>query len=251
MISLTIAPQIVHVCNHIIETYQKKLGMLTMTHGTSLGDDEVSMGIMIEKVYNIYSVINENNLDYRFYRQGTDYNIVNKNLIKWISDNHPGAGETYYLECYYTIPDIQEYESEDCPRCLNNGWYVDLMPQSEMYISELSGMNKIVQDFIKMIFTYQSEENLYGTKIVDYAGQVITNLNQTCSEITSILYSAADRYKELQMASMLDGNQLADDEILDHISIDSIEYDEDSGGIYVDLVLFSRSGVQSEVGIGI
>jgi hypothetical protein len=124
------------------------------------------------------------------------------------------------------------------------------MPQSETAISILTGISKIVQDFIKILYTYQ-DENGYGTKIVDYAGQVVVDSNQTCSEIASIIYNATEYYKDLQMSAILDGNNLSDDEILDQAIIDVIEYEEDTGSIYIEIVLYSRSGVQSELGVEI
>ncbi|MDF2841752.1 MAG: hypothetical protein K0R00_178 [Herbinix sp.] len=227
------------------------MSVLEITRNTTSSDDEILSGATLQQIYSVYTIIDEDALNYHFYYKDADYNVINSKYIRWTGTNKPVPGTTYCVECYYIQPDIAEYESDDCPRCLGNGWYVDLMPQSETNITTITGSNKIVQDFIKMIFTYQVEGSSYGTKISDYAGKAVYDINQTCSEVASIFYVAANYYKELQMSSILDGNQLTDDEILESIIINSIEYDEGTGSIYAEVSLRSRSGLESEVGIGI
>lgn len=247
---MSIVPQIVHVCNHVIETHENKLETIELVRGNLNSIDELPFGIVLQKIYSVYTIINSENLDYHFYYKNTDYKVNGTSAIEWISNNKPTSGATYYMECYYILPDISEYEQEDCPRCLGNGWYVDLMPQSETSINELTGASKIVQDFIKIVFTYRFEGESYGTTIVDYVGQTNTDPEQTCSEIASLLSLAGEKYKELQMTSVLDGNLLSDDEILEQMTIESIEYDEEDNGIYAIVSLYSRSGIQTQVGIG-
>lgn len=248
---MALLPQIVHTCNHVVETHEKKIEALPVIRA-ELGDmDQIFGGSNIYDIYSVYKIIDKDNLINYFYHKDADYRKIGKHSIEWIGNNRPAPSEEYYVECYYIKSNIVQYEEEDCPRCMSNGWYVDLMPQSERAVNKLSGANKIVQDFIKILFTYRLDGSNYGTRIVDYAGKVVSDPNQICSEIASVIYSAASKYIDLQLSSVLDGNQLTDDEILDRISVDQIDYDIDTGGVYALVTLYSRSGESREIGAGL
>lgn len=248
---MAIAPQIVHTCDHIIEQRDDRLGTLTLTRNADGMVDGFASGIFVREIYKVYQVINDNTLDYEFYHNRKDFNLSGGRTINWISEHKPTNGTTYYAECKYIMPEIIEYEDIDCPRCIGNGWYVDFLPQSELEVQVVTGMSKVVQDFLKIVFTYRVEGSTYGTKLADYAGMAILDANQISSEIATLFYNAADQYKELQASALLDNNKLTDSELLESISVDSIEYDRESSAFYVFVTLYSQAGESTELVAGI
>lgn len=247
---MTVAPQIIHACNHIVEIYDKRFECIKVQRRDDSFIDEVMAGINVKDIYSIYSVDAVSG-EYKFYNNEFDFIKFGASSIRWISDNCPRPNSEYIVECFYTKQMIKEYDEYDCPRCAGNGWYVDLLPEDETCMNILSGPDKIVQDFIKILFTYKGDEDNYGTRIADYVGTIIDDPTLLCSQIASIIYEAANQYMNIQSDSIMSGVELNDDEILDNISVDRIEYDEYNNGVYALITLFSRSGESRKAGIGI
>lgn len=247
---MTIAPQIVHICDHIIETHEAKCTTLKVVRGSGSEVDRFPPGASVKKIFSVYRVDNAETLENTFYQPIIEYSLIN-NSVKWGSGTGPDTGTEYCVDVYLVQSRIEEYISEDCPRCNGNGWYADLMAQSEKNIDRLAGISKIVQDFIKILFTYREDGGTYGTKLLDLIGQEVTDENQLTSEVASMIVNAGNKYKELQSSSIVDGNNLDDDEILDKVIIGDISFDPANGGVYVLVRLYSRDGTMRELGVGV
>ena len=230
-----ITPQVVHVCNHIIEKQEIVSDAITAVRSEASTTDQLMVGVAIRHVQ---SVFQENT----FYFEGADWRMAGANSLQWLpGGNQPLSGTEYSVECLYARNTLEEWDDEVCPRCETNGWYVDILPGEKTEITHLRGISKIVQDIIKMIFTYRVEGN-YGTRITDYVGAPMNKPEQVMSEVAAIVAGAATRYRQIQADALARGIKLPGDDLLDRLVIHSVQHDKEGGGILIDATVYNQSG---------
>lgn len=224
--------QIIYVCDHTVNqiTEEYKTDILNINTDNTL---KVPVGSIVEIIY-VYEIIN-NAIEY-FY-QDIDFTFAN-NTLTWIGNKPQNQ---YYVEYFLKTRIIKTYDIDDCPLCNGNGWYVDLTDISAQRINKVSGMSKLVQDFIKLLLTETTDDG-YGTDLIKLSGQEIYDWQITQQRIFDIIKEAENKYKQIQAMSIGAQYQLSDEELLSQVIVEDIIYDEEFSGFYVSLVLISVAG---------
>ena len=245
---MSVGMRIVYTCNHVIENIRQEVKIIEVTRREGLLDDVLSSGKILS-VDSVYTVNKDTSKSFLYENIHYTHNLKQ---IEWIpSPDIPDFGEKYFVECLVELRTVEQYDDEECPRCMGNGWFCSLT-ESKEYTERFYGVNKMVQEYIKCIFTRRSSnEGSYGTDILDYIGKNVGANNAYVTEIALMVKDAENQCKAAQSESILNGDYLSDDEILEKVTVIQIYFDEDTSGIITDIRLESRSGIHKNIAIGV
>jgi hypothetical protein len=237
---------IVHQCDHVIDSTTRKATTILASRATGQDYDIVcGPGTYLADIYNVYTE-NQSTGERTYYFENADFDRFTNDKLKWrVSDTSakvPSDGETYMIDCITVKREIIQYPQDSCPRCNGNAWYVDLSNGRSM--SKVTSMDKIVQDFMKLLLT-DSEDNpgldsMIGAEIKDAGGDI--------DEMVSFIKSCESRYMANQTEISRDV-ELQSDEILDKVVISDIEYDSGDNSYYIAIMLMSAAGQIYEVNL--
>lgn len=235
-----IEQKIIFGCDHIINTL-KRMSVLIDVVKTSLDTERLIQTGNISEVFYVYQI--QDSLPVSNYRNGIDY-VVNGNSITWISSHRPAIGSNYSCEVMMINRTVLDYSKDvaNCERCFGQGWYVDMLTSDLRLIAKSQGLEKLVQDYIKILYTITRDDG-YGTNLLTLSGNNVMNEEIYLSEISSEINSAALQLREIQGAMILDGKYVLDPkETLSEVEIISTEYFRDEGRAYVKMRLISEAG---------
>lgn len=243
---MAVGMRIVYTCDHIVENVYTEVKIIQVKKSNTLTDSLLFAGDILS-VENVY----QGEEDPVFFYENINYTFTSKE-IKWIpSPDMPSFDSDYYVECLVKLRSLEQFEDLECPRCMGNSWYCSLTESRES-TGRFFGVNKMVQEFIKCIFTRRSSNGgTYGTHILDYIGKNVSADNSYITEIGLMIKDAERQCKNIQNDSIINGDFLSNDEILEKSSILRIYFDESNSGIIADIQLSSKSGVHKNIAIGV
>lgn len=229
---MTQAPKIIHPCNHLIVQKTRKYGDIQMVKSNNLYDN-IPRNIKINRIDKVKS------LDGKIYKKGHHYTqSISQDIIEWInSEGVPLEGENYIVSASYIYTSSTKYPVNECPRCNGNGWYSSIT-DSEGQMSFVSGAQKLIQDFIKVINTEDNGE--YGSNIRDILGENMYSEVDINNRIASSISECQEYLINKQNDEIANGVELDDSEILDHIEVRQIYFARQECAYVISLVIFNK-----------
>lgn len=234
-----IEQKIIFGCNHIISSLKKQSVLFDVIRDASDLTDKITRSGIISDVFYVYQTNTGNNATIT-YRSGVDYTFSDNN-ITWISNHRPVNDTTYSCEVWLNKRTISDYSENPqlCERCYGQGWYVDMMPSSHNRLEIAAGINKLVQDFIKILYTRKQDDG-YGTNLLDMAGTTVYDEDSFLADISTELTSAALQLENIQAAILAENSSaLTLAETLSSMEVNSMEFDKEDGAVYFSITLTS------------
>lgn len=239
-------PKVVYSCNHLIDIIQNTPVIGEKIKGSSDYDIICDNGT-IHSVQNVYTF--DLNDDPIFYIEGIDFVVFEYNQFQWMSSNRPALNQHFFIEFVNLVRNVKEYTLEICPRCGGNAWYVGLFENNGSIVRKMTGINKLVQDFVKILLTYKADG--YGSTLLDVPGMNISNEGTLTSAVLTNIYECEDKYKQIQLSDISSGSQLSNEEKLKNIILNEIDINIDIGAIFVSITIVSEAGKASTANFSI
>jgi hypothetical protein len=200
----------------------------------------------INNIYSIYYVDAATGKTIYYY-EGSDFKIVGPNLIQWITGGKsPLPAALYKVEYLKSIKTIIQYSQEKCSKCNGMGWYVDITNKTGATMNKVTGIDRITQDFIKLLLTEKTDGSF---DIYSICGK--ENYGNTNDEIASYIKECETSYlqRQTQMVSII--TNVEDKDLLKKVIINEIEYDKELNGYFVSITLLTNGGTTTNVGLKI
>ena len=176
----------------------------------------------------------------------TDVEFAQTISIRWHIDNPPSM---YLITLGYTRVVNKLYDENECPRCGGEGWYVGIFENGNINPSSVSGGNKLVQSFLKYIYTKKLASG-YGSRITGIPGKYSMNdVEMINAEVQSELMSFKDYYTDKISAAVLNGKKVEDSEKLVSQTVSNIEIDEENKAIKVTVTFSTKDGSLGSVNL--
>jgi hypothetical protein len=239
------AVKIINTCNHIVDEINNEIKLDNITRNGSQEFDMICPEYMIVYIDSVYQILNDGS--FKIYYQDIDFIKYTTNKIKWISANLPQTGSTYYIEYQRSKREIKQYPQEDCPKCLGNGWHVRLTDDNDIKINTVTGFDKLVQDFIKILLTEKIDG--YGSSMQDMLGQEIHDVNEFTRSIVNMVFQCETQYKAIQAELFNSGVQLDPLEKLNSVITTDCEYDSDFSSFFLSIIIVNESNKRAEVSL--
>lgn len=203
---------------------------------------EISLIYHIDKIFYVYTGANTES-----YINGVDYILDpdRPNSIKWLTVNKPDR--TYYCEALVRYRYVKNFveDPQNCERCNGMGWYVSPMSTAYQRFETAENVTKLVQDYIKIVYTKYDESTQYGCDILDYVGREVVDERSFTTDVCMELEYAAERLKTLQQNGVDNGDEYTDEELLSEIEINETEYDKEAMGLYINMTIYSVAGTSA------
>lgn len=231
---MAVEPRILYKCNHIIDSKELKYGKIELIRNTKNYPDSPTSNIKILRVDRVYKGDIEYTLNVHYTQK------LSVNTLEWVdgADNTPKVGEKYNIECLYTIVTTAQYDIDDCPRCLGNAWYINIFNEGK--IESYTGINKLVQDVVKALFTDRAND--YGSTIKDLVSQNIYSETDLEVSISTIITECQEQIKTQQSEQLSNGCTLDDSEILNRLTITNMIFVREEMMCYVTIEINNLSG---------
>jgi hypothetical protein len=232
--------KVLHLCDHVVKEEKFEDIQKSISRNTEGGDDKITTK-EIESVK--FVLFNDS---YLF----DGYHLKAKNqTVEWIGDDSivPQPGETYSI--YYTEKESTNrgFPELSCPKCSGKGWYVDSITPENEALSKATGVDKLVQDFIKTLLTNSLHYD-YGTNLVSLIGKVHSK-EDVSSKIKMAIREAEEIIKRSQYELSLENTELTDEETLRLVSIDDIYVNQSGDGYYVKITLYTKKNLSVSIGL--
>jgi Cu2+-containing amine oxidase len=120
-----------------------------------------------------------------------------------------------------------------------------MMPNGYRRLEMARGINKLVQDYIKILYTRKQDDG-YGTYLIDLSGTTVYDEDQFLTDIATELTSAALQLEKIQAALLAENEDaLTKEETLSSVEVISMEYDKEDCAVYVSITLTSLASDSS------
>lgn len=233
--------QLIYICKHIITDAVNTYSTDIITRNYNSDTDIICSGFIIGNIYCVYSA-GENGKK-KYYYENIDFKKVASDTIIWIGVK-PADNVLYTIEYIKIKKTIITYTQKDCPQCNGNGWYVDLMSVSDSNMAIVTGPDKIIQDFIKLLLTDSTDGTVDITTVMK-----ATSTSEIIQDISNFVKKCEDTYIDRQLLIISGGISLSDSETLIGIDINEIDYDKDLCAYYVSLTIKTKSGETIDIGL--
>lgn len=236
---MSVTPKVIFNCDHITIDRVKTYGQIEMLRDLSGGfPDKVPANISIVRIDEITDIAED-----RVYSKGIDFEQnVSNDIIEWINpSNNPVPGEKYLVTASYLKTVVSKRSTESCDRCGGNGWYVDIFGGGDNSIPMVKGESKLLQDFIKVMFTEKSADG-YGSNINDALASNVYNEVDLGLKISTSVNDCCDQIKESQKEHLNSGLSISQEEALDSIEINQILFVREEGACYISLKIINGAG---------
>lgn len=234
---MSVSPRVIYSCDHIIVDKVREYGDIEMVRNEMIGFPDkvhpnISM-IRIDEIMNHDKTIGySKNVDYQ-QKTSTD-------IIEWIGTTGvPKRGEKYFIRGLYMKTSLRKESAETCDRCCGNGWYVDIFHQENNFI--VTGEEKLIQDFIKVLFTEKQSDG-YGSTIRDILAENIYNEVDLGLQISNVIKDCEDQIKSAQRTNINNGISLPSNEALSEISIKKVVFSREENACYVSIAIINGTG---------
>jgi hypothetical protein len=239
------AARIINNCNHIVDEVSVEVKLDSVTRDSSQEYDILCPDYTIVYIGSVYQILDEGG--FKIYYENIDFVKYTTNKIKWISINQPQHASTYYVEYERSKHQIKEYAQEDCPKCMGNGWHVRLTDDNDIKIGTVTGFEKLVQDFIKLLLTEKLDG--YGSTMHQMLGQEIYSLDEFTRSIVNMVYECEMQYKAIQAELFNSGVELDSSERLSSVITTDCEYDSDFSSFFLSIIIVNESNSHAEVSL--
>ena len=111
----------------------------------------------------------------------------------------------------------------NCPRCLSNGYYYDILINQDGLIDQVQGVSKLGQELEKITITQIGENTFhisYGTIVNEVFGELTVPGREAL--LRQSIIAAVYRLKTLQQLELENGGQFPSSELIDRI--DKIDF---------------------------
>lgn len=235
---MSITLKVVHTCSHIVPTTTNTKESITFLKSSS------SIDIFKDATIGRIEYIKHNG---KLYFPNQHFKLSGVNQIYWAVSNRPAEGETLVMNFYSEKTLSQSYESENCPRCLGNGWYVSVA-SSDLAIELATGLDKLIQDFLKILLT-DSRYYVSGTSLASVVGEIIRSDTDVASMISTAIREAETKLKRIQYEMLLDSKEVSDSELLRSVTIDEVTRLDSNDGYYIMLTLINEESYAVSIGV--
>ena len=238
-----VSQKIIFSCDHVISKLSNMATSINLVR-SSAGDEDivVPVGKLVRLLYAYLvpasgQVIN--------YKPGIDFQQDGNN-IKWISAHKPADQAGYTVEALVASRSVKDYigNPADCERCAGQGWYVNKSSSAFRAIDRVAGINKLVQDYIKILYT-EKDSTGYGTVLLSLSGAPVFDENAYLSDVASAINDASNQLKKIQ--SNFPVGNVSNEELLYGVDVLSMSYERSSGYAYISIKLVSVAGSSSAV----
>jgi hypothetical protein len=234
-----------HTCDHKVITRTEAELPLRTLRGSGNVDIVYSQGT-------IKDIVSVSNIDGSSpYVKNIDYRQYGHNRIEWISAIRPVSGNNYIVTIKVSKVEVEEFSLTECPRCGSNGWYVNLIDANTGKFELVSGPEKTVQDYLKLLLTMLEQNRLdstYGSGLLTVSRGTSSDTNNITSLIGTIVRDCESQLKERQSRKL---SKILMSEALSHIEINEITYYEETRKYYLSFKLFTQSNEEAMAVIGI
>lgn len=269
-----VEPRVVYACNHyVVESFRENAEVfMSGDENRSLGDKYYSRrdkllpnddmqkdgAITIDSIFCMTAsefiddggkklpLIDPN---CKVFAQIEDFDVVQtpeSTEICWRIDTPP---EMYIVYMSYVRVINKLYEPHKCPRCGGEGWYTGIFEDGNINPSVVSGANKLVQCFLKYIYTKKLDSG-YGSRITSIPGKYnLDNGELANMAIQSELMSFKDYYTNKISAEILNGQEVSDSEKLVSQVVSDIEIDKENRAIKVVVTFATKDGSLNSVNL--
>lgn len=240
--SLTL--KVAHICNHSVLTTTEKKDTVTFIKSDSSTD------IFSDTTISEVDYIIDDNDFLLFPKQ--HFNIVGSNKIEWVMDENerPISGSPLTMIFYSTKTVSKSYDSADCVRCGGNGWYTSTASASDVSIDLATGIDKLLQDFLKILLT-DSRHYVMGTSLKAIIGEITRTDTDIKTAIVRAVREAETLLKRIQYEMLLEQKEVPSEELLKSVIIDEIEQMDPGEGYYVLLSLVNESSYALSIGLNL
>lgn len=235
---MSIAPKIIFSCDHIIVSKTKCYGKILMKRDLSGGfPDKVASNISIIRIDQVTNI--DGTIQYSY---GIDYEQkVSNDIIEWINtNNNPSPGEQYYLTAAYIKTSIEKFDATTCERCGGNGWYVDILGDREASTPVVTGQEKLMQDFIKVLFS-DKDSSGFGSNIKNILGSNVYNEVELGLQVSEEIADCAKQIKESQKQQLDSGVALSLEEALDSVEILNVLFVREDSTCYISILITNEA----------
>lgn len=189
---------------------------------------------------------------YEKYRRDIDFSLYG-NYIKWLTPRRPQIGKNFFVEFLKNSRiTTSPKDVKDCQRCSGNGWYVNVFSNMNKSIDKVSGINKLVQDFIKILYTRKTSDSDYGTELTNIPGRELYSEEEAYVLVAETIRDAEYQYKKLQLDIISSGYDIPNSEILSSATIINAQYNLDESYMYLEISLTSMEpGQQAQISLEI
>lgn len=227
--------RVIFNCDHEFNSVESVAGTVSVSR-TAGADTDLIGDTVVSSVLCVYQMLTN---AMKFFIDGTDFQLINNNSIKWLAEGVAPEDESVYFVEYISSRRVAEsYELEACPRCAGNGWYAGILESSSVI---LSGLDKTVQDFLKIIFTDKDASTGYGSSFSSILGSPITSEYDMVTEVTAALNDCVTQLQNRQASATSSGVTLSDEEILVSVELTDYEYDAINSGLIVEFTFKNAS----------
>jgi hypothetical protein len=241
------------MCNHVLEHRETVPKTAVLVRSSDLNYDVIDSNNIVSSITSVYKD-QDGSEDLKYYYQPhLGYEPFTHNKIMWVGIHKPNPGDTYIVDYETTKLTATQYDDpENCPRCGGKGWYVGLLDNDENKIYSVTGINKMMQDIIKIMLTIKNSN--YGTLIPSMAGTQSADIDTMVTQIASAIRDVESQYMKMQLDLIANGAPLPDDEKLYKIEIrdiQTIQGSEQDSTFFVSITAYSVSGQSVDVDINI
>ncbi|MCX8074108.1 MAG: hypothetical protein N2749_00790 [Clostridia bacterium] len=239
---MSLAPQIIFGCDHYIQNNEQIYGDIKIIRNNTSLIDKVPDNINLVRIDKIYK-INTDNEEKVYYNNYHYRHITPNNAIEWVlTSDMPSPGEEYYMQCLYVKISVEKYEDYKCPKCGGNGWYVNFLDTSNKSIKKLDGAIKLLQEFIKVLYTDKNPKTGYGSNINNVITQSVYDPSKVYSDIISSILDCEEQIKNIQKKAIMDGIEIDDQEKMLKVVVNKIQYVRDENCFYVSVSIYNVLG---------
>lgn len=231
--------KVVHVCTHAVPTTTNTKESITFFKSNS------NIDIFKDATIDRIEYIKHNGL---LYFPNQHFKLSGTNQIRWTRPDRPEEGEVLTINFYSKKVINQSYEAENCARCSGNGWYVAAASSSDLAIEIATGIDKLLQDYLKILLT-DSRYYVSGTSLRSVVGEVVRSDTDVASMISTAIREAETKLKRIQYEMLLDSKEVSDEELLRSVTIDEVTRFDSNDGYYVMLTLINENSYAVSIGV--
>lgn len=193
----------------------------------------------------------EETASYKLMLENMDFTRLGQNAIKWDQSSPwvTDAGKTLVATLETKCSINRRYDEYFCPRCSGNGWYVSTTADASRAVEHVTGSDKMVQDFLKILLT---DIRYYkpGTAFITLKGFVKRDKK---IEDLIVLYikDAEMQLRQLQYNMSIAGSEISKYEELKTVIIESIDATSSQDRIYVEIRLVNMASEYTTIGLAV
>ncbi len=247
--------KLIYNCDHNVLNREFLIRTITMQRNADTAIDkihDIDSNGKVTQIINVSAVNYIKTIDESVTISPEIYNFYNNSIV-WTRAFIPGvtgiyrvpaAGEKYLVNIKYAELTFIKYNSEDCPRCGGNNWYISPVQEGDT-VKEVTGPYLVAQEFVKCLLTVPKTDRIdetYGSGLL-----METGVPYLDDELTTFIRTAVNVAERQCIDKQLNSPNRGLDELLEKAIITSIDVDESSSGIYLYITLITMAGRQVNI----